>query len=51
MDALRAQGMLNKKKQEVLKNLAVALKVGEERCRSEIRRAVNDDLLNSIAQW
>lgn len=51
VDALRAQGTLTKNKHEVLKNLAAALKVDEERSRSEIRRAVNNNLLTSVAQW
>ena len=50
VDALRAQGSLTKDKQDVLKSLAVSLKVSEERCRSEIRRAVNDETLSSIAR-
>ncbi|XP_065200681.1 dentin sialophosphoprotein [Planococcus citri] len=50
VDALRAQGGLTANKFEVLMNLAATLKVGEERYRSEIRRAANDDLLNTIAQ-
>lgn len=50
VDALRAQGALTKNKYEVLKSLADTLKVGEERSRSEIRRAVNNSLLTSIAE-
>lgn len=50
VDALRAQGTLTANKHEVLKSLAATLKIGEERYRSEMRRAANDDLLNTIAQ-
>ncbi|XP_054167439.1 BRCA2-interacting transcriptional repressor EMSY-like isoform X2 [Oppia nitens] len=47
--ALRAQGDLNKDKRKLLQDLCSLLSISLERHRAEIRRAVNDEKLNTIA--
>ncbi|KAJ8687376.1 hypothetical protein QAD02_023170 [Eretmocerus hayati] len=50
VSALRAQGPLTEGKQKLLGDLASALHIPNERHQAEIRRAVNDDKLSSIAE-
>nr|XP_033805175.1 BRCA2-interacting transcriptional repressor EMSY isoform X3 [Geotrypetes seraphini] len=47
--ALRAQGDLNKDKKDLLGELSKVLSISTERHRAEVRRAVNDELLTTIA--
>lgn len=47
--ALRAQGPLNQDKLKVLKETSSLLNITQERHKAEIRRAVNDEKLNTIA--
>lgn len=47
--ALRAQGDLSKERRKILQDLSNALNISVERHKAEIRRAVNDELLNTIA--
>ncbi|CAG2106877.1 unnamed protein product, partial [Medioppia subpectinata] len=47
--ALRAQGDLNKDKRKILQDLCSMLSISLERHRAEVRRAVNDERLNTIA--
>lgn len=49
--ALRAQGDLNKDKKKILQDLASILSISLERHRGEVRRAVNDERLNTIANY
>lgn len=49
MTALRAQGPLNAEKLKLLKETASALNIAPDRHKAEIRRAVNDEKLNTIA--
>lgn len=49
MTALRAQGPLNQNKLKVLKETSALLNITQERHKAEIRRAVNDEKLNTIA--
>lgn len=50
VSALRAQGGLTSEKLKILKETASALHITPERHRAEIRRAVNDEQLCTIAQ-
>ena len=47
--AFRAQGDLNSDRKEILKELQIILSISAERHRAEIRRAVNDEKLTTIA--
>lgn len=47
--ALRAQGELTKERRKVLNDLGNILNIPVDRHKAEIRRAVNDELLNTIA--
>lgn len=46
---LRAQGELTKEKRKLLNDLQTIFSITLERHRAEIRRAVNDEKLNTIA--
>ncbi|CAL1287942.1 unnamed protein product [Larinioides sclopetarius] len=48
--AFRAQGSLTKDRKKMLLDLCSALSISMERHRAEIRRAVNDEHLNTIAE-
>jgi hypothetical protein len=50
VSALRAQGELTKEKRKLLQDLAFTLNISMERHRAEIRRAVNDEKLATIAE-
>lgn len=50
VSALRAQGELSKEKRKLLQDLASALNISMERHRAEVRRAVNDEKLATIAE-
>ena len=47
--ALRAQGDLTKERRKVLQDLSTLLNVSVDRHKAEVRRAVNDELLHTIA--
>nr|XP_032662261.1 BRCA2-interacting transcriptional repressor EMSY isoform X6 [Chelonoidis abingdonii] len=49
ISALRAQGDLTKDKRELLGELSKVLSISTERHRAEVRRAVNDERLTTIA--
>ncbi|XP_072432926.1 BRCA2-interacting transcriptional repressor EMSY isoform X4 [Chiloscyllium punctatum] len=49
ISALRAQGDLTKEKKDLLAELAKVLSISTERHRAEVRRAVNDERLMTIA--
>ncbi|KAG7249021.1 hypothetical protein CRUP_026766, partial [Coryphaenoides rupestris] len=49
ISALRAQGDLNKDKKDLLGELTKILSISTERHRAEVRRAVNDERLTTIA--
>ncbi|XP_076312530.1 uncharacterized protein LOC143226025 isoform X2 [Tachypleus tridentatus] len=49
VSAFRAQGELTKEKKKMLHDLSSSLSISLERHRAEIRRAVNDERLNTIA--
>ncbi|XP_028655364.1 BRCA2-interacting transcriptional repressor EMSY isoform X1 [Erpetoichthys calabaricus] len=49
ISALRAQGDLNKEKKDLLGELTKLLSISTERHRAEVRRAVNDERLTTIA--
>ena len=49
MSALRAQGDLNKERRKVLNDLSSVLNVSVERHKTEVRRAVNDEFLTTVA--
>ena len=49
VNALRGQGDLNKERRKVLSDLSAVLNVSIDRHKAEIRRAVNDELLNTVA--
>ncbi|TRY89023.1 hypothetical protein DNTS_012957, partial [Danionella cerebrum] len=53
ISALRAQGDLNKDKKDLLGELTRVLSISTERHRAEVRRAVNDERLTTIAhhEW
>ncbi|XP_069684302.1 BRCA2-interacting transcriptional repressor EMSY isoform X2 [Periplaneta americana] len=50
VSALRAQGELSKEKRKLLQDLASTLNISMERHRAEVRRAVNDEKLATIAE-
>lgn len=47
---LRAQGALGPEKKKLLQEMASALNIPMERHKAEIRKAVNDEKLNTIAE-
>ena len=49
VSALRAQGELTKERRKVMNDLSNILNIPIERHKAEIRRAINDELLNTIA--
>lgn len=49
VSALRAQGSLNTDKRRLLKDTGSLLHINEERHKAEVRRAINDEKLNTIA--
>ncbi|KAM9319791.1 BRCA2-interacting transcriptional repressor EMSY [Gastrophryne carolinensis] len=49
VSALRAQGDLSKEKKELLGELSKVLSISTERHRAEVRRAVNDERLTTVA--
>ena len=49
VSALRAQGELTKERRKVMSDLSNVLNISIERHKAEIRRAVNDELLNTVA--
>ena len=49
VSALRAQGELTKERRKVMSDLSNILNISIERHKAEIRRAVNDELLNTVA--
>jgi hypothetical protein len=51
VSALRAQGELNKERRKVLCDLASMLNITPERHKTEVRRAVNDEILTTVANW
>lgn len=50
VSAFRAQGELSKDKKKILQDLCSSLSISVERHRAEIRRAVNDEKLGTIAE-
>ena len=46
---LRAQGDLTKERRKVLQDLSHLLNISVERHKAEVRRAVNDELLSTLA--
>lgn len=50
VSVLRAQGPFTNEKQKLLQELAKVLHISNERHRAEIRRAVNDEKLATIAE-
>lgn len=50
VSAFRAQGSLTKERKKLLQDLCSTLSISTERHRAEIRRAVNDEHLNTIAE-
>ncbi|GJQ70633.1 hypothetical protein Trydic_g23023 [Trypoxylus dichotomus] len=49
VSALRAQGPLNTEKMKLLKDTGSLLNISQDRHKAEVRRAVNDEKLNTIA--
>lgn len=49
VSALRAQGSLNQEKRRLLKETCTALNISTDRHKAEIRRAISDERLNTIA--
>lgn len=49
VSALRAQGPLNQDKRKLLKETSIALNITQERHKAEVRRAISDEKLNTIA--
>lgn len=49
VSALRAQGPLNTEKLKLLKDATTLLNISQDRHKAEVRRAVNDEKLNTIA--
>lgn len=50
VSVLRAQGPFTSEKQKLLQELAKVLHISNERHRAEVRRAVNDEKLATIAE-
>ena len=49
VSALRAQGELTKERRKVMTDLSNVLNIPIERHKAEVRRAINDELFNTIA--
>ncbi|KAG5876868.1 BRCA2-interacting transcriptional repressor EMSY [Gonioctena quinquepunctata] len=49
VSALRAQGYLSSDKKKLLKDTGYVLNITQERHKAEVRRAINDEKLNTIA--
>ncbi|CAG9765973.1 unnamed protein product [Ceutorhynchus assimilis] len=49
VSVLRAQGSLNNDKRRVLKETGILLNISKERHKTEVRKAVNDETLHTIA--
>ena len=49
LSALRAQGELTKERRKVMNDLSNVLNIPIERHKAEVRRAINEELLNTIA--
>lgn len=50
MDAYRAGGVLTEEKRTSLESVAALLNISLERQKAEVRRAVNDEVLNTISE-
>jgi len=50
VSTFRAQGNLNSKKIQILKDLETVLRISTDRHKAELRRAVNDEKLYTIAK-
>ncbi|XP_035228770.1 BRCA2-interacting transcriptional repressor EMSY-like, partial [Stegodyphus dumicola] len=50
VDAFRAQGALTEERKKLLQDLCMALSIPIERHKAEMRRAANDEHLNTIAE-
>lgn len=50
VSVLRAQGPFTSEKQKLLQEIAKMLNISNERHRAEVRRAVNDEKLATIAE-
>ena len=50
VSTLRAQGELNKERRKLLEDLSSLMKIPPDRHKAEIRRAVNDEKLGTIAE-
>ena len=50
MDAYRAGGVLTEEKRTSLESVATLLNISLERRKAEVRRAVNDEVLNTISE-
>ena len=51
VSALRAQGDLTKERRKTLTDLSSVLNISVERHKTEIRRALNDETLATVARW
>lgn len=49
VSALRAQGSLSTDKKRILKETSILLNISTDRHKAEIRRAISDEKLNTIA--
>ena len=49
LSALRAQGELTKERRKVMNDLSNVLNIPIERHKAEVRRVINEELLNTIA--
>ena len=50
VDAYRAGGVLTEEKKSSLESVAALLNISLERQKAEVRRAVNDEVLNTISE-
>ncbi len=50
VSALRAQGDLTKDRRKILSDLSSMLNVSVERHKTEVRRALNDEVLATVAR-
>ena len=50
VDAYRAGGVLTEEKRTSLESVATLLNISLERRKAEVRRAVNDEVLNTISE-
>lgn len=49
VSALRAQGSLNQVKRKILKETSIILNISNDRHKAEVRRAISDERLQTIA--